>query len=150
MTSQISRREFRKMLDLNPNYGPAHAWIGLVLEEQGQHEKALVEFQRAVELSGGDAHMIAWLAHGYATAGNADEARRLLERLMRLAQERYVSPFHIGLVFVALGDREEAFKWLEKAFEERSLWLIFLKVEPQLDALRPEARFQALVGRVGL
>ena len=143
-------REFRKMLDLNPNYGPAHAWIGLVLEEQGQHEKALVEFQHGVELSGGDAHTIAWLAHGHATAGNPDEARRLLERLLKLAQERHVSPFHIGLVFVALGDREEAFKWLEKAFEERSLWLIFLKVEPQLDALRPEARFQALVGRVGL
>lgn len=70
--------------------------------------------------------------------------------LKELSKHRYVSPFEIALVYIGLGEREQAFRWLEQALEERSFWLVLLNVDPRFDHLRADPQFQDLVRRVGL
>ena len=93
--------------------------------------------------------MKATLAHAYAMAKNP-EARKILLELEEAAEQRYVSPYDIATIYAALGEKDQAFAWLEKAYEERSGWLAYLQVNPILDNLRPDPRFASLVRRIGL
>jgi hypothetical protein len=83
-------------------------------------------------------------------AGRLDEARAVLSQLNALSRQRYISPYDIAMVHVGLQENDEAFAWLQKAVEQRSLWLGYLNVEPQLDQLRSDQRFLELLRRVGL
>ncbi|HJQ68671.1 MAG TPA: hypothetical protein VKA70_06850 [Blastocatellia bacterium] len=94
--------------------------------------------------------MIAALGHAHAAEGRVEEARRVLEELKRISGERYVSPYHIATIFAGLGDNDRAFACLDQAHEDRSEWLIWLAVDPKLDPLRDDPRFQVLLRRVGL
>ncbi len=90
------------------------------------------------------------LAHAYAVAGKKGQATKLLNELKDLAKQRYVPAFHIATICAGLGDKEQAFAWLEKAYEEHSGWLIFLKIDPRLESLHSDPRFADLVRRIGL
>ena len=94
--------------------------------------------------------MEAALGHAYAVAGRRVEAQRTIERLKAAAESRYISPYSIAVIYLGLGDKEQAFAWLNRAYQERDNWLIYLNVEPRLDPLRSDARFAALLRRVGL
>ncbi len=85
-----------------------------------------------------------------ALAGEPRAARQTLAKLLRLNAQQRVQPFHLASVYTALGEREQAFAWLEKAYQERGVWLLFLHLDPLFDRLRPDARFAALRARVGL
>jgi len=89
------------------------------------------------------------IGHAYAMSGNKVEAQRVLEELELLSKERYVSPYGIAAIFVGLGDNEQAFVLLERAFAEDNTELTFLKVDPRLDPLREDPRFSELLQRVG-
>ncbi len=90
------------------------------------------------------------LGHGYALAGERDKAQQALDELREMSKRRYISPYLFAVVYVGLGDKEQAFAWLEKAYQDRSFWLIWLKVEPRFDSLRDDPRFQDLLRRIGL
>ena len=92
--------------------------------------------------------MISALAHANALSGNRDEAQKLLAQLMVQSKKQYVSPFYIAIVYVALGKNDLAMNWLEKALADRSNGLVFLRVEPELDPLRLNARFIALQAKL--
>ena len=92
--------------------------------------------------------MRAALGRAYAVAGKRDEALKMLNELKERAKRSYVSPVGIAIIYVGLGEKEQAFSWLEKAYEDRSTWLIFLKVEPRFDPLRSDPRFQSLLRRM--
>ena len=94
--------------------------------------------------------LFAPLGYTYAIAGNRDEARKVLERLKELSQRRYAAPYFVALIHVGLGELDQAFACLEKAYEERSSWLAYLKVEPMAGPLRPDPRSQDPLRRVGL
>jgi hypothetical protein len=113
-------------------------------------DAALAEFQTGVQLTGGSAFSLSKLGHGFALAGSPDRSRSLLSQLLEFSREKYVSPFDIATIHTGLGEHDEAFSFLERAFEERSLWMGYLNVEPQLDPLRADLRFQDLLRRVGL
>ncbi len=115
-------------------------------------EAAITELSKAVALSGEGRRpvMEAALGHAYAAAGKRVEAQRLLDGLKAAAERRYVSPYSMAVIYLALGDRVQAFTWLNRAYEERDNWLIYLKVEPRLDPLRSDARFADLLRRIGL
>jgi hypothetical protein len=100
-------------------------------------------------LSGGSAGSAAF-AHVYAVSGQPGEARKLLAQLQQLAQQRYVSADAIALIHAGLGEQEQAFAWLDKAYTERSSGLVFLKVEPRFDSLRADPRFADLLRRMKL
>ena len=162
----------RKTLELDSFSPLPHWYLGMAYEQQRDYQNAIAEFQIAYVLSGGSpappssmayAYALARdavsggnpvylssLGHAYAVLGNVLEARRVLGELDELSERRYVSPYEKAIVHVGLGETEEAFEWLEKAYGERAGWLVYLPVEPRLDRLRSDQRFSDLVRRVGL
>ena len=142
--------QYRAALDMDPNFGSAHLWLANVYEQKGQFEDALAELQTGMRLSSDSTYALAKWGHACGVAGKADEARATLDRLNELSKQIYVSPYDISMVHLGLNELDEAFAWLEKAFEDRSIWLGYLNVEPQLDRLRSDPRFQSLRRRVGL
>ena len=141
---------FRRSLELDPDYSWGHLWIGQVYVQQGRHVEAINEIKKAITLSNGNTRDIATLGHAYAIAGKRSEALKILAELQELAKQKYVSPYFIALVYVGLGEKDQAFAWLEKAYQERHPYLILIKVEPVFDVLRSDPRFQDLVQRIGL
>lgn len=140
----------RKALELDPNFPMAHWHLGRVYEQKGMFEEAILALQRAVTLSGTSPVCVAELGRAYAEAGHRDEAVKALDELRELSKRLFVSSYFIALIYAGLAERQQTFEWLERAFEERSFWLIFLNVEPTFDSLRSEPHFQNLRRRVGL
>jgi tetratricopeptide (TPR) repeat protein len=140
-------RRFRKALELDERFIPAHGWLGMALGQQHRYDEAIDAFGRALEVD----HvpiLVAMLAHTHAIAGDHAQATRLLEALMAESRRRYISPYDIAGVHAGLGDKEGAIMQLQAALEERSAWMVFLNVDPRLDALRGEARFQEIAARL--
>ena len=142
--------QFRKTLDMDPNYALAHLWLGQVYEQKRMYETAISEFQKGISASNGSSYALARIGQAYAIGGRRSEAQMVLNQLNDLSKEKYVSPYDIGIIYVGLGEKDQAFAWLERAYEERSVWLDFLKVEPNLDPLRSDPRYADLVRRMGL
>jgi tetratricopeptide (TPR) repeat protein len=138
----------KRLLDVDPNFFPARRYLGLCYEQNGMYKEAIAEFQQGAKLSGSPL-MLSLLGHAYAASGNRAEALRVLTELDRQKQ-LYVSPYTIATIYAGLGDRDTAFKWLEKAFEDRDIWLMNLKVDPLLRPLVSDHRFETLLKRVGM
>ena len=139
----------RKALEKDPNIAVARQALGNALQQQGHFEEAIAELTKARTASNDDPWMLADLANANAAAGKKAEALALLHELQERAKGEYVSPYFIALVYVGLGDKDQALQWLQKAYQERSALLTWLKVEPKLDSLRSDPRFQELQRRVG-
>jgi serine/threonine protein kinase/tetratricopeptide (TPR) repeat protein len=139
-----------RTVELDPNY-PVTYWIlGLLLRKTGCYGQAMTEGEKGVKLSGGSPMMRAALAHTLAAAGRTTEAVRTLDELTELATHRYVAPYFFAGIHVGLGENDRAIEYLEKSYAERSHWLIYLHMDPSMDALRDNPRFQNLLQRVGL
>lgn len=146
----LAIKYYREVIDLEPNFLPAHFRLGQAYVQKGMYEEAVEEFQLAIPPTGNDPDVMAALAFVYAISGRTDEARDVLNQLKALSRERHVSSYSLALVYVGLDDKDEALKWLRTAYDDRSVWLIGIKVEPMLDHLRPDPRFTELVQRVGV
>jgi hypothetical protein len=85
----------------------------------------------------------------YAKSGRKDEARKLLAELVQQSKQRYVASYSIALIYVGLDEKDEAFSWLEKAYQDRSWWLVWIKMDPKVDSLRSDPRFADLMRRIG-
>jgi len=136
------------LLELNPNFIRAYEVLGRVYEQQGEHVKALTAWQKAEELSGKHPVIQAEFAYSLITAGNISEGRQILAQLEQASTRKYISLFRIAEIYIALGQHELAHDWLERAFRERDVEFVFLKVKPTVDPLRGETRFKELAGRV--
>jgi tetratricopeptide (TPR) repeat protein len=95
-----------------------------------------------------DPWIVGTLGLAYAQSGDKAEARKVLEELQQRAKKRNVTPYWFGAIYMGLGEKEEALHWMEKAYEERSAWMCFIKMDPMLDPLRKEPRFQELLRRM--
>ena len=137
-----------KLLEVDPNFFPAHRYLGLAYEQKGMYPEAISEFEKGVKLSGSPL-MIALLGHAYAASGNKAEARRVLAELEQQKQ-KYVSPYTVAAIYAGLGEKDQAFKWLEKAYSERDIWLMNLRVDPVFKNLRSDSRFADLLHRLEL
>ena len=142
-------QQCRKILELDPSSFPARRYLGLAYEAKGMHAEAIAEFQKGVKLSGSPL-MLALLGHAYAVAGKKAEAQQVLNDLQQLQEQRYVSPYTVAAIYAGLGDREQAFKWLDKAVETRDIWLMNMKVDPVFAKLRNERRFTDILARIRL
>jgi TolB-like protein/Flp pilus assembly protein TadD len=144
--------QVQKTLELNPNFAPAHQTLGWAYLHRGNREEAIREFREAVEFSGAhDPDLVLDLGFAYATAGNGKEARSILGKLKKLRERGLVPSSSIAILYGALGELNEAFAWLEKAYAERDPQLTYLKVPGRrFDPLRHDPRFQQLVHRIGL
>jgi DNA-binding winged helix-turn-helix (wHTH) protein/TolB-like protein/Tfp pilus assembly protein PilF len=139
----------KKILEMDPSSFPARRYLGLAYEAKGMYAEAIAEFQTGVKLSGSPL-MLALLGHAYAASGKRAEAQQVLADLQQLQGQRYVSPYTLAAIYAGLGDREQAFKWLETAIEERDIWLMNLKVDPVFAKLRTERRFTDILARIRL
>jgi DNA-binding winged helix-turn-helix (wHTH) protein/tetratricopeptide (TPR) repeat protein len=140
----------RRTIEMDPNFAVAHWHLGLAYEQTGTFDEAIAEFQRAITLSGGSPLLKASLGHAYAKANRKAEATKILGELNELSKQRYVSSYEKAAITLALGDERQTFEWLEKAYEEHSFHMVYLKVWPQFSAIRRDPRFQQLVQRLGL
>lgn len=140
----------RRTLEMDPNFAVAHWHLGLAYEQTEMFADAIAEFQRAAALSGGSPLLKASLGHAYAKANRKHEASRILTELNELAERRYVSSYERAAITLALGDEKQSFELLERACEEHSFHMVYLKVWPQFRVIRSDPRFQKLVKRLGL
>jgi TolB-like protein/class 3 adenylate cyclase len=140
----------KKAYDLDPNFLATRFMLGLIYEQLGKFDYAIAEFEKAFLLSEGNSVMLALLAYTYAISGQRREAQKKLDVLTERARTKPISSSLIALVHTGLGEKDLALEWLEKAFEQRSQWLAFLKVWPLFDHLRSDPRFQTLLKKIGL
>ncbi|MGA2645012.1 MAG: winged helix-turn-helix domain-containing protein [Candidatus Sulfotelmatobacter sp.] len=135
----------------HPNEWFEHYGLGVGYEGTGKRLEAISEYQKAVEMSGGDQDAVASLAHAYAVIGRRGEAKKILHDLERKSKSVYVSPYAIATIYAGLGEKDRAFEFLEKAYLVRCLELSSsLKVDLRVDNLRSDLRFQKLLRRIGL
>lgn len=142
-------RQCRETLELDPTFHVAYGVIGEAYTQIGKYNEAIGELQRAISLSN-DAGLLAMLGYAYALAGQTSNARNVLNKLKNLSKRRYVEPASVAVIYIGLAEREQAFAWLERAYQDRNELLVMLKVDPRLDALRSDPRFNELMRRVGL
>ena len=142
-------KQLTTTLEMDPNYGQALWILGMVYIQESAIGNAIAELRKAVTLEGNSSRFIAELGIAYATAGQRSEASRILGDLQELSQRKYVSPVWRALLLDAMGGkREEALETLEKAYEDRDIYLSLLKVDPVYDPLRSDPRFKALLRRM--
>jgi TolB-like protein/serine/threonine protein kinase/Tfp pilus assembly protein PilF len=140
----------RRTIEMDPNFAVAHWHLGLAYEQKQVLDAATEEFKKAISLSGGSPLMRAALGRAYAKSQKKHEANEILNELNELAKRQYVSAYEVAKIYVALGNSEQAFQLLEKAYAEHSFHLANLNVCPQFKSVRSDPRFQDLVQRIGL
>ncbi|HXO85296.1 MAG TPA: hypothetical protein VN803_07205, partial [Gemmatimonadales bacterium] len=140
----------RKALDLDDHALMTYTVLGQVYAAASRYDDAISALQSAVSFSGGAALTSAALGFACGKGGKRREARKILQELQERSTAVYVSPFCVALVHIGLGDKDQALDCLDQAYEERSHWLVYAKGWPLLDDLRSDARFGALLGKVGL
>ena len=146
----IAAEGIRRALELEPHYWVAQITLGKIQASSGQYEPAIRSFKNATEGSGASSEGIALAGYTYGVSGRPGEARERLRELETIAQTRYVPPLYRALVYQGLGDSNEALRWLERAYDERDVHMVFLGVDPKWDPLREDPRFIRLVNRMKL
>jgi serine/threonine protein kinase/Tfp pilus assembly protein PilF len=143
-------KQFRSTIEMDPKFAQAHFDLGMSLAQRGLLKEAISEAQLALDLAGARPVTMAVLGNMYASAGERGEAEAILEKLNNLSGQQHVSPLDFAYVYVGLGDKDRAFSYIEKAYEERAGLLVYLKVEPMFDPIRSDTRFQRVMKLVGL
>jgi eukaryotic-like serine/threonine-protein kinase len=141
--------QLKRTLVRDPNFSRAHSYLGWAYGSKGMYREAIAAARKALELS--DSYFIkAYLAFWLGKSGNRDEALKILAELEKAASEGYVRPSAMAVVYIGLGDKEEALNQLEKEVSSRSFNAIYLAVLPDVDDLRSEPRFKAMLKRINL
>jgi eukaryotic-like serine/threonine-protein kinase len=143
-----SLEELGKALELDPAYFVAYQAYGWCYALKGRFEEALASSRKSVALSQRNPMALWSLGYVLAVAGHEGEAREVALEMIEAREKHYVSSYFIACVYAGLNEPDEAFKWLEKAYEERDWWLLWMRVQPNLDNLRDDPRFQNLLRRV--
>jgi len=133
---------FQKTLEMDPDFRPAHSYLARTYLWKGMYEEALKEYEILNDLAG--------IGHAYAKLGKIKEAHRFLNELREQSKHTSIRPSRVALVYFALGDNDEGFEWLEKAYEERGYGMSRLKVSPEYDSARSDPRFKALLKKMNL
>ncbi|NIM89847.1 MAG: protein kinase [Candidatus Aminicenantes bacterium] len=140
----------QKALEIDPNFPWAYTILANANVQKSLFKEAIAELQRAVELSGGSFEYLAILAHAHAVAGERNKALRILNELREQSKQKYVPSYETALIYVGLGEEDQAFEFLEKAVRERSDSLRNIKVDPRLESLHDDPRFSAVLKKMGL
>jgi len=141
-------KQLQFVIELNESFAPAHLWLGRTYQELGRFDDALAEFQQVEEILPQWPVSIAARGFVAGAAGRTGEAKAILKELETLAARKFVTSYGVALVHAGLGENEAAFAWLNRAFSERSNWLVWLRLDPRWKGLRSDKRFAGLVGRM--
>ena len=138
----------KKAIEIDPTFPRTHFRLGRAYEQKKSYDLAISELEQAVSLSGGDTCYKGSLGHVYAISGKSDRAREVLQDLQGRSEQQYVPAFAIALVYAGLGDNDQAFNWLQRAYDDRSTAMVFLKLDPELGSLHSDPRFEQLSQRI--
>ncbi|MBM3312757.1 MAG: hypothetical protein FJY80_14765, partial [Candidatus Aminicenantes bacterium] len=144
-------KQFKKTIEMDPSFGLAHCYMGVHYNDRGMWSEAIPEFRKAIELTGGLSWAYGGLASAYAMSGQKDEAGKILLALEERSKDEYIRPTTFIAAYYALGEGiDKLWEYVEKAIEERDPLLSHIKVLPELDIVRPDPRFKALLKRMNL
>ncbi len=143
-------KQYQRALELDKDFMRTHLRLGLAYVQEGRYREALTEYNKALEIAGDTPQIRAHIAHVMAVSGKKSEALAALASLQERAKRQYVPPYDIALIYVGLGEKDKAFAWLEKAYNDHSTEMIYFKVEPMLAPLRSDPRYQDLLRRMNL
>jgi tetratricopeptide (TPR) repeat protein len=136
--------------DRAPNQPAVHTQLGRIYAATGRFDEAIAEFQKLVDSAAGDAYTQAELACAHAAAGRVDEAQLIRDRLAERARTEDVDPELFALIAVRLHRYDDAFMYLQRAVQEKSRRVLWMKVDPRLDPIRNDPRFDVLVNTLGI
>jgi serine/threonine protein kinase/tetratricopeptide (TPR) repeat protein len=142
--------QYRKTLEIDPNYLLAHSFLGMTYTAKSMYKEGMAQLEKALAISPGNPLPLAWLGYTYGVAARREEAERVLDHLNELSKQKYVPAHSMALVYTALGEKDQAFEWLQKSYEERSIGIFALKLDPACDPLRSDPRFADLLRRMNL
>lgn len=142
--------ELQKTVELNPNFWVARAELGEAYEQKGDLDGALKEYLQARDLEVNVPLVRALVGRAYALLGRKADAQKVIDELTELSERSYVPQYNFAIIYAGLGNKDEAFSYLNRACDDRSYYMPWLKVDPQLDSLRDDPRFGDLLKRVGL
>jgi eukaryotic-like serine/threonine-protein kinase len=140
----------KKAIELDPTFPVPQWYLGLAFEQTRSYDEAIAQLQNCVRITNGWPSMMALLGHAYAVAGRRAEAQTTLDQLSALSSQRYVPSYSVAAIYAALGQTDQAFTWLERAYDEHDSWMDYLGLDPRLDGLRSDARFADLLRRMKL
>jgi TolB-like protein/Flp pilus assembly protein TadD len=147
---KITIQQNKQALELDPSYAIALVNIGRAYEQLGMHPEARAAFQRILAAAPNDPAILALMGHEYGVSGDKADANKLLTRLTTVATRQYVPAIYFAVVYIGLNQKDDAFLWLEKAYQERCEYLVYLGSEPLADPLRGDPRFSKLLARIGI
>jgi len=147
---QDAVHQFRRSLDLAPASSTGIYGLGTAQLVGGDPDAACQTFERGAEQAAGDTAMLGYLGWAYGVSRRQEDAERTLNMLVKAAKESYVSSYHVALVCLGLGRHDEMFSWLERAYAERSTWMVWFHITPGFDPVRQDHRFQDLISRMRL
>jgi TolB-like protein/Tfp pilus assembly protein PilF len=142
--------ESQKALELDPGYAIALVNIGRAYEQMGMHQQARDAFQKVLAFAPDEPAILALMGHEYAVSGDEVHANQILAQLTASSSKKYVPAVYFALVYIGLDRKDDAFRWLDKAYDERCEYLVYLNSEPLADPLRGDPRFSSLLSRIGL
>ncbi len=142
-------KQFRKVLDMNPNYAIASSFLAEVYEQKGDFVSAIATIE-GLQQGTNDPLTLSTVGYVYAKSGDRHKALKILNELETRSNQEHIPALNFASIYAGLGDTGQALAWLDKACNERSVWMTFLKVDPKFDLLRSDPRFQGLLRHVGL
>jgi tetratricopeptide (TPR) repeat protein len=141
-------QQFQNAIKMQPDKGEAYEFLGYAYDAKGMYAEAITAYQKRISLEGENLNMQGYLGYALAMSGKRNEAVVILDKLK--TTKDYVSPAELAILYAGLGDKEEAFTELERAYAARDTQMQYLKVEPHYDSLRSDPRFVDLIRRMGL
>jgi len=138
------------MIDLDPNFWAAHQTLGIVLVKQGRYEEALAEAQKSVQLANKSDASLALLGHVYGKLGRRADAEGVIKELEKRYADKFADGRDLAIIYAGMDDKEKTFSWLDKAAADHSVILAFMKLEPLLEPLHSDPRWNDLERRVGV
>ena len=141
--------QLRKTIEMDQSFYFAHWNLGIAYEMKGSFQEAFTEYQIAGRLVD-DPYILGLIGHAYAASGKRDDALKTIEQMKEISRQRYVAAYAFAVVYAALGDKDQAFQWREKSYQDRAPDLVFFRIDPLLDNLRAESRFDEFGRRAGL
>ena len=145
----LAIEKYQKTLQMDPNFIITYNYLGLAYAGKKMYNDAIANVQKAIDLSERQSPLfIGTLGIIYSFMGKRDETEKVLEELLELSKQRYIAPFSIASIYGGMGQKDQAFEWIEKGYKVRDDWMVMLKVAPRLDSLRSDPHFQDLLERM--
>src|SRR5258708_23639597 len=140
-------KQIQKSLETEPDRSEAHIELGNTYDVKGMYAEAVAEYQKAISLTERTSNILGYLGHSYGASGKRNEAVKILNEMKEMSRQKYVPPYDLAILYTGLGEKDKALEQLNRAYDDRAGWVIYLKVEPLFDPLRDDPRFQDLLHR---